>query len=71
MFDGTFEMATITRTGSDGLARVIVRHSWSDRESLVRKRRGPDSQSAGAAMKEDGYSRTSTARDCGKQVGVA
>ena len=35
MFDGTFEMATITRTGSDGLARVIVRHSWSDRESLL------------------------------------
>jgi hypothetical protein len=35
MFDGTFEMATITPTGSDGLARVIVRHSWSDRESLL------------------------------------
>jgi hypothetical protein len=35
MFDGTFEMATITRTGPNGLTRVIVRDSWDDRESLL------------------------------------
>jgi len=35
MFDGTFELATITRTGPDGLTRVIVRHSWHERESLL------------------------------------
>jgi hypothetical protein len=35
MFGDGFEMATITRTGPDGLARVIVRHSWDDRESIL------------------------------------
>jgi Ni,Fe-hydrogenase III large subunit len=33
--DGTVEQATILRTGPDGLTRVIVRHSWSERESLL------------------------------------
>jgi hypothetical protein len=32
MFDGTFDMA---RTGPDGMTHVIVRHSWSERESLL------------------------------------
>jgi hypothetical protein len=35
MFDGTFEQSTILRAGPDGLARVITRTSWSDRESLL------------------------------------
>jgi hypothetical protein len=29
-----FEQATILRIGPDALARVIVRSSWSERESL-------------------------------------
>jgi hypothetical protein len=35
MFDGTFEQATILRTGPDGLTRVIVRSSWAERESIL------------------------------------
>jgi hypothetical protein len=35
MFDGTFEQATILRTGPDGLTRVIVRSSWAKRESIL------------------------------------
>ena len=35
MFDGTFEQATILRTGSEGLTRVIVRSSWAERESIL------------------------------------
>ena len=35
MFGDAFEMATITRTGPDGLARVIVRRSWAERESIL------------------------------------
>jgi hypothetical protein len=35
MFDGTFERATILRTGPDGLTRVIVRSSWAERESIL------------------------------------
>ena len=34
IFDGTFEQATILRTGTSGLTRVIVRESWSERGSL-------------------------------------
>jgi len=34
MFGGTFEQATILRTGPDGLTRVIVRSSWAERESI-------------------------------------
>jgi hypothetical protein len=30
-----FEMATILRTGPDGLTRVITRSSWADRESVL------------------------------------
>ena len=30
-----FEQATILRTGPDGLTRVIVRSSWSERESIL------------------------------------
>ncbi|MET0151313.1 MAG: hypothetical protein ABW298_01730 [Candidatus Binatia bacterium] len=30
-----FEMATITRTAHDGLARVFFRTSWSARESVL------------------------------------
>ena len=35
MFGDGFEQATILRSGPDGLARVIVRTSWDDRESLL------------------------------------
>jgi hypothetical protein len=35
MFGDGFEMATITRTGPDGLTRVLVRSSWAERESLL------------------------------------
>jgi hypothetical protein len=35
MFGDGFEMATILRTGPDGLTRIIVRHSWSERESTL------------------------------------
>ena len=35
MFGDGFQMATILRTGLDGLPRVIVPHSWSERESLL------------------------------------
>jgi len=31
----TFDMATILRTGSDGLTRVITRSSLTERESLL------------------------------------
>jgi hypothetical protein len=30
MFGDGFEMATILRTGPDGLSRVVVRHSWRE-----------------------------------------
>jgi hypothetical protein len=30
-----FEQATILRTGPDGLTRVLVRNSWSERESIL------------------------------------
>jgi hypothetical protein len=30
-----FELATITRTGPDGLARVFFRTSWAERESVL------------------------------------
>jgi hypothetical protein len=35
MFGDGFEQATILRTGHDGLTRVVVRSSWSDRESIL------------------------------------
>jgi hypothetical protein len=35
IFGDGFEQSTILRTGPDGLTRVIVRHSWSERESLL------------------------------------
>jgi hypothetical protein len=35
MFGDNFEQSTILRTGPDGLTRVIVRHSWSERESIL------------------------------------
>src|SRR5262245_56824512 len=35
MFGDRFEQATILRTGPDGLTRVIVRRSWSERESIL------------------------------------
>ena len=35
MFGDGFELATILRTGPDGLTRVIVRSSWSERESIL------------------------------------
>jgi hypothetical protein len=35
MLDGTFEMATILKTGPDGLTRVLVRASWTECESLL------------------------------------
>jgi hypothetical protein len=34
-FGAGFEQATILRTGPDGLTRVIVRSSWSERESIL------------------------------------
>ena len=34
-FGDGFEQSTILRTGPDGLTRVIVRHSWAERESLL------------------------------------
>ena len=35
MFGDGFEMATITRTGPDGLTRVITRRSWAESESVL------------------------------------
>jgi hypothetical protein len=35
MFSDGFEQATISRTGPDGLKRVIVRRSWKERESIL------------------------------------
>jgi hypothetical protein len=35
MFGDGFEQATILRTGHDGLTRVLVRTSWSERESVL------------------------------------
>ena len=35
MFGDGFEQATILRTGPDGMTRVIVRSSWSERESIL------------------------------------
>jgi hypothetical protein len=35
MFGVGFELATILRTRPDGLTRVIVRSSWSERESIL------------------------------------
>jgi hypothetical protein len=35
MLDGTFEMATILKTGPDGLTRVLVRASCTECESLL------------------------------------
>jgi len=35
MFGDGFEQLTITRTGPDGLARVITRTSWDNRESIL------------------------------------
>ena len=43
MFADGFEQATILGTGPDGLTRVIVRSSWSERESILWK---PPKQSA-------------------------
>ena len=42
MFGDGFEQATILRTGSDGLTRVIVRNSWSERESILVE--GPEAE---------------------------
>jgi hypothetical protein len=35
MFDGTFEQAMILSHAPDGLARVIVRSSWDEREPIL------------------------------------
>jgi hypothetical protein len=35
MFGDGFEQSTILRSGPDGLTRVLVRTSWSERESLL------------------------------------
>lgn len=35
MFGDGFELVTITRTDPDGLALVIVRSSWTERENLL------------------------------------
>jgi hypothetical protein len=35
MFGGGVEQATMLRTGLDGLTRVLVRTSWSKRESVL------------------------------------
>jgi hypothetical protein len=35
MFGDGFEQATILRAGPDGLTRIIVRTSWSERESVL------------------------------------
>jgi hypothetical protein len=35
MFGDGFELATITRTDPDGLALVVVRSSWTERENLL------------------------------------
>jgi len=35
MFDGTFEQAMILPHAPDGLARVIVRSSWDEREPIL------------------------------------
>jgi hypothetical protein len=35
MFGDGFEQTTILRTGPDGLTRVLVRTSWSERESVL------------------------------------
>jgi hypothetical protein len=35
MFGDGFEQATILRAGPDGLTRIIVRSSWTARESIL------------------------------------
>ena len=35
MFGDGFELVTITRTDPDGLALVVVRSSWTERENLL------------------------------------
>jgi hypothetical protein len=42
MFDGILELATILKSGPDGLTRVIIRHSWNERESLLVDARDPE-----------------------------